>query len=206
MRTGSQNPTSRAHVPPMRRDVIVIGAAEEGLALLSKLTNSLPAGFPAAVLVVLRTQPRSLAVLEKIMSSYAALPVALARQAQELRPGRIYLAPPGSDLVIRAPASIGVEPRPRDSERRVVDRLFASSAAVFGSRVIGVLLSGCDGDGIEGLSAIEKADGIAVVQDPGDADVSGMTRHALADHRAHYVAPINGMGSLLTTLAHDAPV
>jgi chemotaxis response regulator CheB len=69
--------------------------------------------------------------------------------------------------------------------------------------VIGVVLSGCDGDGTAGLKAIEEADGIGVVQDPDEAAIAEMPEHALLHNSPHYVARIEGMAALLGHWSRD---
>jgi two-component system, chemotaxis family, protein-glutamate methylesterase/glutaminase len=183
------------------RDIIVIGAAEGGRVPLTKLTNTLPASLPAAVLVALHTHPQSLSVLGELMDSHGAMPVSYGREGQEIARGHIYLTPPDSQLIVRATGVLGLEAHATSHEARpAVDRLFCSAAEVFGHRVIGVILSGCDGDGTDGMKMIEKADGIGIVQDPDDAAVSEMPSHALEHNRPHYVAPIEGITTLLVTL------
>lgn len=183
------------------RDVIVIGAAEGGMAPLIKLTNALPAGLPAAVLVALHTHPQSLGLLSELMESHGALSVSYGRDGEEITPDHIYLTPPGFQLTVRAPGVLGLEARATSHEARpAINSLFRSAADVFGHRVIGVILSGCDGDGTEGMQAIEEADGIGVVQDPDEAAVAEMPNHALEHNRPHYVALLDDIATLLVTL------
>jgi two-component system chemotaxis response regulator CheB len=186
------------------RDVIVIGAAEGGLLALSRLTSSLPAGLPATILVVLHTHRQSLGLLAKLMESYSALPVAYARDGEEVKLAGVYLTPAGFQLVVRTPGALGLEPRSMTHDARpAIDRLFQSAAEVYGPRVIGVVLSGCDGDGTQGMKAIEAAGGIGVVQDPRDAAVPEMPVSALQHNSPHHVASIDEMAKLLVTLTSE---
>jgi len=187
------------------RDVIVIGAAEGGLAPLLVLLKALPAEFPAAVLVTLCRHPRAL--LGEIMESQADMPISYASDGEEVEIGHIYLSPPEFHLVVRAPGVLGLEARSiGDEPRPAIDGLFRSAAQVYGHRVIGIILSGCDGGGTEGLEAIEDADGIGTVQAPEEAAVPEMPNHALAHDRPHYVASIEGIATLLTTLVGERRV
>jgi two-component system chemotaxis response regulator CheB len=65
--------------------------------------------------------------------------------------------------------------------RPSIDVSFECAADVFGSRVIGILLSGGNADGVVGLKSIRRAGGKCVVQDPGSALVSYMPMHAIAE-------------------------
>ncbi len=64
-------------------------------------------------------------------------------------------------------------------QRHAIDSLFESAAAVFGDRTIGIVLSGLDGDGTAGLTAIEEVDGVGIVQDPEEASEPELPVNAL---------------------------
>jgi two-component system chemotaxis response regulator CheB len=93
---------------------------------------------------------------------------------------------------------------PRENHARpAIDPLFRSAAASFGSRVIGVLLSGSLSDGTAGLRAIKRCGGLAVVQDPRDALVPSMPQSALRHVEVDHVCPTAGMPALLARLARE---
>ncbi|MBS1661929.1 MAG: chemotaxis protein CheB, partial [Bacteroidetes bacterium] len=73
--------------------------------------------------------------------------------------------------------------------RPSIDVTFRSAAEVYGSGVIGVLLSGGNADGTEGLSDIQKLGGVTVVQEPSTADVPYMPQHAITRMKPDYVMP-----------------
>ena len=67
--------------------------------------------------------------------------------------------------------------------RPAVDPLFISAAEISGERVIGVVLSGGDGDGAEGLRSIKDHGGETLVQHPEDAAIPSMPKAAIVmDH------------------------
>src|SRR5258706_5313299 len=152
------------------RDMVVIGASRGGLHALSQLLGSLPRDFPAAILVVLHTGPASPRLLAEILGGRTALPVSYARDGDEIRPGHVYLAPPDRHLVVRSCGKLGLDAGPKVRHARpAADRLFQSAAEVYGPRVIGIVLTGGDHDGTDGLRAIKAAGGITMVQHPGEA-------------------------------------
>ncbi|MGO4392246.1 chemotaxis protein CheB [Variovorax sp. M-6] len=183
------------------RDLVVIGAAEGRLAALSTILNALPATFQAPVLVALRTHPQSVQTLVRIMNGYSCMPVSYACEGRFPRVGHAYLPPAGVDLVIRPGGAIGLDDRdttPRGM--RPIDRLFSSAATTHGRRLIGVLLSGCDGEGTLGLSAIEESHGVVVLEDPERAAVPSLLLRAPDPDRLHHVARLDGIATLLATL------
>jgi two-component system chemotaxis response regulator CheB len=88
--------------------------------------------------------------------------------------------------------------------RPAVDPLFRSAAATFGSRVIGVVLSGALSDGTAGLRAIKRCNGLAVVQDPDDATMADMPRSALQHVEVDHVLPAGSMGALISMLTRQS--
>jgi len=184
-----------------RRELVVIGAAEGGLAALSTVLNALPATFQVPILVALRTHPQSVQTLVRIMNGYSAMPVSYACEGRFARVGHVYLPPAGVDLVIRPGGVMGLDDRDTTpSGLRPIDRLFRSAAAVHGPRVIAVLLSGCDGEGLRGLGAIEEARGVAVVQDP---DAAALPQHPADPGRPQHIAHLEAIATRLATLVDD---
>jgi two-component system chemotaxis response regulator CheB len=92
----------------------------------------------------------------------------------------------------------------KDQSERSADVLFESAAEVFGPRVIGVVLSGCDGDGTAGLRAIKEAGGLCLVQHPTDAEVPSMPISAVRDDGPDYVLPVGMLGLVLARLTSTA--
>jgi two-component system chemotaxis response regulator CheB len=90
---------------------------------------------------------------------------------------------------------------PRENRHRpAIDPLFRSAARIYSPRVIAVILSGSLNDGVAGLLAVRSAGGIAVVQDPSDAQVASMPQSARAVAGADHVVPAAGLASLLADL------
>jgi two-component system chemotaxis response regulator CheB len=185
------------------RGILVIGASRGGLEAISILARSLSPDLPVGVAAVLHSAPDGPKILDEIIGSYAALPVLYATQGATLLAGHIYIAPPDTHLIVSAPGRLALEAGPKIRHSRpAADRLFESAAAVYKNRVIGVVLTGDDGDGTAGLRAIHAAGGIAVVQDPDDAFDPGMPQSALRGDDPDYRVQIDDMGALLTTLTH----
>ncbi|KAI3591739.1 Chemotaxis response regulator protein-glutamate methylesterase CheB [Cupriavidus sp. U2] len=97
-----------------------------------------------------------------------------------MKRGHLYLAPQKCHLVVSSGGTLALDDGPRvNFVRPAGNPLFASAASVFGPRVVGVVLTGCDGDGAAGLRAIKRAGGISIVQHPGQAEAPDMPMHAL---------------------------
>jgi two-component system chemotaxis response regulator CheB len=91
---------------------------------------------------------------------------------------------------------------PKENHTRpAADPLFRSAASIYGSRVIGIILTGGGSDGTRGLTAIEQAGGLAIVQDPGDARDPGMPMSALLDDNPDLCLPLSEIPGVIIRLS-----
>jgi two-component system, chemotaxis family, protein-glutamate methylesterase/glutaminase len=182
---------------------IVVAASAGGLAPLEQLVRRLPADLTASVFIVHHTGPTSPGYLAAILNRASILPCAYATDGEPMRPGRVYIAPPDRHLVITDDRLMTTSGPKENNVRPAADVLFRSAAAVFGSRVIGVVLSGMLDDGAEGLAAIVAAGGRGVVQDPSDALHASMPESALARARVDARVAAEDLGPTLVRLLHE---
>src|SRR5712671_5979091 len=125
-----------------RLGVIVMGASAGGVDALSAAVAGLPAGLPAAVLVVLHVSPRGKSVLPHILDNRGALPAHHAVDGEPLEAGHVYVAPPDQHMVV-GDGCVRLTGEPKENGLRPsVDTLFRSAAHAYGPDVIGVVLSG----------------------------------------------------------------
>jgi len=192
-------PTSEA----AGRDVIVIGASAGGVHALCEVIESLPPDIPAAVFVVLHLTPHGRSALPSILGRSACLPASHPTPGEAIEPGRIYVAPPDHHLAIQDDRVVLSRNATENGHRPAIDVLFRTAARAFGPRVVGVVLTGNLDDGTAGLAAIKRCGGVAVAQDPKDADYPGMPESAIANVAVDHVLPLGDIGPLLDRLARE---
>jgi two-component system chemotaxis response regulator CheB len=180
----------------MQERIVVIGASAGGIEALRSLASALPADFPAPIVMIVHFAPDSPGVLHDIIDRAGPLTARRARNGERLLPGRIYLPPPDTHLLVE-PGRVRLTRGPKENRfRPAIDPLFRSAAQVYGPAAIGVVLTGSLDDGTAGLWAIEKLGGTTVIQDPADAMFPSMPataqRHVRIDHcvRLTEVAPL----------------
>ncbi|MEX6663494.1 chemotaxis protein CheB [Pseudomonas sp. W2-17] len=157
------------------RDVIVIGGAQGATEALRQLLAKLPKDFPAAVLIVIHTNPTGPDYMASVLGRYSTLSVGYGKEGEPVLPGRVYLAPPDRHLEVVSPGIIHLGDGPKlHLARPAADRLFATAADVFRERVISVVLSGGDSDGADGAVEVRNAGGLSFVQRPEEAPVPSM--------------------------------
>jgi two-component system chemotaxis response regulator CheB len=184
-------------------DVVVVGFSAGGIDPLLQLVADLPADLPASLFVVHHFPAHSVSALPNILRRVAHLSVVTAMDGECVQRGCIYVGRPDRHLLL-APGRLRVTRGPREhGNRPALDPLFRTAARSYGTRVIGVILSGTLDDGAVGLHAIKSAGGIAVVQDPEQASYPGMPRSALARVQVDHVAPANELGALIDRLVRQ---
>lgn len=184
-------------------DIVVIGASAGGVEALMAVVRELPRDLSAALFVVLHVPPDRESMLPRILSHAGPLPAIHPEDGDAIEHGCIYVAPPDYHLLVER-GRVRVMRGPRENRYRpAVDPLFRSAARAYGSRVVGVVLSGMLDDGAAGLMAIHARGGIGIVQDPNDALFPGMPTRAMRDDHPQYVVPATEIGPLLTRLVHE---
>jgi two-component system chemotaxis response regulator CheB len=182
--------------------LIVIGASAGGLAALADIVAALPADLPAPICLVQHIGTHR-SFLPKLLRGRGRLPAVHPVDGQSLLAGHIYVAPPDMHMQVDMGA-IRLNRGPKEHHTRpAVDPLFRSAALAYGDGVIGVVLTGYLNDGTVGLQAIKEQGGIAVVQDPEDAEVPGMPQSALQHVPVDYCLPARAIGRLIATLVSE---
>src|ERR1700724_1622814 len=168
------------------RDIVVIGASRGGIEALRGIVAALPPNLQSTLLIVLHISPTHASFFPAILSRAGRLPAKHGRNGTRIERGRIYVAPPDHHMTPGPIAFIRLDQGHKQHYTRpAADPLFRSAASMYGSRVIGIVLTGGDSDGTKGLIAVKQASGLAIVQDPGDARDAGMPMNALIHDNSH---------------------
>lgn len=197
--------SAEAGGPTLRRDIVVIGASGEGIETLARVVSELPAELPATLLVTAPFLGNSSGRLPAILSRAALLPAVHVWGREPIRHGIIYVAPPDFHLTLTDGEASAVHGPREGGYRPAVDPLFRSAALEYGERVVGVVLAGTLDHGTSGLQAIKQLGGVAVVQDPREATVPAMPRHAIDNVAVDFVLPASEIAPLLVRLAGPPP-
>jgi two-component system, chemotaxis family, protein-glutamate methylesterase/glutaminase len=191
-------------------EAVVIGVSAGGLRALSLLLSSLSRAFPLPVIIVQHTKEGCDSFLAEHLSTQAPFRVKEADDKEYLQPGCVYLAPPGYHLLVEEDRSLSlsVDP-PVMHSRPSIDVLFESAAYVFEHTCIGVVLTGANEDGSQGLRQIKRYGGLAIVQNPQTAESPKMPSAAIREAGPDYILDLEDIGRLLSglgeRLAADMP-
>lgn len=181
-------------------EIVVVGTSWGGLAALRALATPLPRDLGLAIVVVQHRHKDSDRLLATLLQERTALTVCEIEDKQPVLPGFMFIAPPDYHLLIeRGHFSLSTDEPVRYS-RPSIDVAFTTAADSYGARAVGVVLTGANADGAEGLAAVASHGGLAIVQSPATAESPTMPRAALAAVPSARVMPIPAIADLLSTL------
>lgn len=196
---------SRPSGAPIRTDVVVLGISTGGPQALRALIPRLPADFPVPIAMVLHMPVGYTAMYAERLNDISSLEVVEARAGDVLRPGVAWLAPAGQHLsFVRGADSLvraHLDLRPVDTPHRpAVDVLFQSAAAVFGSRVLGVVMTGMGTDGLLGAAHVKAQGGRIATEAESSCVVYGMPRAVAEASLSDRTATLDDMADTIAEL------
>jgi two-component system chemotaxis response regulator CheB len=187
-----------AVAPGVGYDLVVVGTSWGGLHALRTLVGGLPQSFQMAVTLVQHRHRDSDHLLRTLLQESSSLRVCDVEDKMPLEHGHIYVAPPDyHTLVEQGYFSLSTEAPVRFS-RPSIDVTFSSAADSYTHRTVGIVLTGANADGADGLRRISDRGGLALVQDPATAESPTMPAAA---RRAVPRARVMGLEAMATFLA-----
>lgn len=178
--------------------LLIIGGSSGSLDALLVILPMLKKNFPMPVMLVLHRNSSAGNTLVELLGNRTTLKVKEADEKEILTPGCIYIAPPDYHLLVEEDHTLSLDVSEKVNYcRPSIDVSFASAAAVYRSHLTAILLSGANADGAEGLKAVKEVKGLAIVQDPADAQVSYMPDQAIQLVEVDGVLTAKKIGELL---------
>lgn len=181
--------------------LVVVGSSAGGIEALSTLVETLPADFPAPLVLAQHLDPRQPSHLSEILTKYSALPVRMVVDSELLEPGIVYVVPADRhveivDGMVRLHAE-GADGRKGPTPS--VNRLLTSAALAYGEQLIAVILTGTGSDGASGAQAVKAAGGTVIIENPATAAYPGMPG-SVAPDLVDFVSDLRQIGPLLHEL------
>jgi len=181
-------------------DIVAIGASAGGLNALIQVLRALPGDFPSSIVVVQHLAPTHKSWMADLLGRSITLKVKQAEHGEILLPGTVYTAAPDQHLLV-GPGKIQLaHTQLVRFSRPSVDLLFESVAGTYGSRSIGVVLSGSGMDGADGIRTIKQAGGVTMAQVPQTAEFRPMPEAAVATGCVDFVLKLEDIGQKLMQL------
>ena len=194
-----------AVAPGVGYDLVVVGTSWGGLHALRTLVGGLPDSFQMAVTLVQHRHRDSDHLLRTLLQEHSSLRVCEVEDKMPLEHGHIYVAPPDyHTLVEPGHFSLSTEAPVRFS-RPSIDVTFSSAADCYAHRTVGIILTGANADGADGLRRISDRGGLALVQDPETAESPTMPAAARKAVPRARVMSLEAMGAFLAALPAGLP-
>jgi two-component system CheB/CheR fusion protein len=182
--------------------LVVVGSSAGGIDALSTLVAALPANFSAPIVIAQHIDPARVSHLGQILGRRTKLPVRNVEDQAPLESGTIYVIPANLQVEI-ADGYMHVHADGEGRSHPSVDMLLSSAAAVYGERLIAVILTGQGSDGAAGARDVSAAGGTVIIQNPETAPYPSMPQ-SLAPTTVDIIADIEKIGGILHELLTDA--
>lgn len=172
--------------------VVAIASSMGGIQALITIISALPSNFSAAILLVQHLSPKHESHLTHILSRYTTLNVQEVREGMSLEQGTIYVTPPDKHLLVNNDSTLSLSDAPKEHYvRPSAEYTFKSLANSYGYKAIAVVLTGCDGDGKEGVQQVSKMGGKVIAQNRESAEAFSMPETAIETGCVDLVLPLD---------------
>lgn len=160
--------------------IVTIGGSAGSLSRVLRLLPHLTKTLHATVILIFHRKEADDSALQDILSYKSEFKVKEVEDKDVIQKHHIYLAPADYHLLIEKDLTFSLDISEKvNFSRPSIDVTFESAADAFGDQVVGLLLSGANADGVNGLQAIKNHNGKVAVQDPKSAEVPYMPQQAV---------------------------
>ncbi|MDM8558726.1 chemotaxis protein CheB [Candidatus Parabeggiatoa sp. HSG14] len=186
-----------------RFEAVVIGSSAGGIKALTAVLTALPKEFPLPIIIVQHLHPDSDSYLAQILGAKCELKVKQADEKETIAEGVIYIAPPNYHLLVEEDRSFSLSIEGSvNFARPSVDVLFETAIYAYRNKIIGIILTGANNDGHQGVKRIKQMGGYVIVQDPATAEADAMPRAAIAATKVDKILPLEQIGPYLLQLVN----
>ncbi len=197
----TEHPQDPSIEPLEKFFVVGIGASAGGLHPLEIFFTNLPNNPGAAFVVVQHLSPDFPTLMPELIQRRTLLEVKLIEDKMQLQPNCIYVLPPRHNVRVEQDY-LRLQEDTGDQINYPINNFFYSLAKEWGEKVIGILLSGTGSDGTEGLQAISKKRGIALIQSPETAQFTSMPSSAIPGDSLDQILSPQDLAQTVYSLVH----
>ncbi|MGA1823761.1 MAG: chemotaxis protein CheB [bacterium] len=186
-------------------EAVVIGVSAGGIQALEKIIPPLPGDFKAPIIIVQHRHQHSDNYQIQSLDKISALTVKEAEEKETITRGSVYFAPSDHHLLIEGDKTFSLcSGELVCYARPSVDVTFESASEIYGTRLIGILLTGSNSDGSNGMKCIKDRGGLTIVEDPTTAQFPVMPQRAIDTTDIDYIADLDTISTLLIKLVMHA--
>lgn len=172
--------------------VVVIGASTGGPGVVGEIMSRLPADLPAGVLIVQHMPEGFTKSFAERLNGRSKIPVKEARDGDQIAVGSALVSPGDFHMLVRPSRTVELNKSPRRfGVRPAINMSMVSASQVYGSRTVGVLLTGMGHDGAFGMKMIKRNGGRTIGQDEASSVVFGMAKAAAEMDAVDRLLPVD---------------
>lgn len=163
-------------------ELLLIGGSAGSLNVIMEMLKNIDFSLDFPIVIVVHRKAYSTSVLPVLLQQFTDIEVLEIEDKMDLIKNKIYVTPADYHLLFENTKTVSLDSSEKmNYSRPSIDVTFRSAAEIFGSKMIAVLLSGANSDGVEGLKYVKNNGGTIWIQDPETAEVDYMPRMALAE-------------------------
>lgn len=183
-------------------DALVIGGSAGSLDVLLKILPEISPNIDFTIIIVVHRKQGMDSLLSDLLSYRTALKVKEVDEKEKIKKGYIYIAPSDYHLLIEKDFTFSLDYSEKiNYSRPSIDVTFQTAADAYGDRLVCLLLSGSNADGVNGLIFAKKNGGITLAQDPASAQVTYMPEQAILRANVSAVLKIEEMANYINSLS-----
>lgn len=180
---------------------IVIGGSAGSFQVVTRILGNLNPNICFPVFLSLHRLKHVRSGFLEALSMKSKIPIIEPNDKEQIKPGKAYLAPANYHMYIELGNRIALSTEePVHHSRPSIDLSFFTAANVYRDKLIGIILSGANQDGAQGIKKVKELGGLTIVQDPKDCQVSTMTEASLALTQIDHVFSAEKIADYLSKL------
>ncbi len=159
----------------MNTKLIIIGGSAGSFQIVTRIISGLPEDYPTPLVLVLHRLKHVKHGFIETLSVKSNIPIAEPFDKEKIKSGNIYVAPANYHLYIEVAGTFALSTEePVNHSRPSIDLTFMTGGYAYKNKCTGIILSGANKDGAEGLKKIKDYGGTTIVQDPSSAQMPTM--------------------------------
>jgi len=183
-------------------DAMIIGGSAGSLDVLLKVLPLLDPALSFPIVIVIHRKHGTDSLLPELLSGRTRLIVKEVDEKEPIVAGRIYIAPSDYHTLIEQDHTFSLDYSEKiNYSRPAIDATFQTAAEVYKEKLVCLLLSGSNADGVNGLKSVNAWGGIVVIQDPATAQVAYMPEQAALHAKIDYTLRIEDMAEFINLLS-----
>ncbi len=180
---------------------VVIGASYGGMEAIKIILNGLPSSFKIPISIVLHIGNNDISSYLSMLNHKTGFRVKEAEEKEMINPGFVYFAPPNYHLQMEDNYTFSLSTDQKvNFSRPSIDVLFETAAWVYNNGLVGVLLTGSNSDGAEGLKTIKNYGGITIVENPETAFAKTMPASAIKKEKPSFILDLEDIAGKIVEL------